>query len=162
MTAGDVQHALDAEVRREDRLRERTLEDIARRTVPIASDGSTIGQVNALSLVQLGRYAFGRPSRVTARVRLGQSHLVDIEREVELGGPIHSKGVLILGGFLAGRYVPDQPLWLSASLVFEQRYGSSDEIVSAVEAGPFHVWAVETGDQAMDLLTGAPANRTDV
>ena len=81
------------------------------------------GQVNGLSVIELGGFAFGRPSRITARVRLGTGTVVDIEREVELGGPIHSKGVLILSGFLAGRYIPDQPLSLSASIVFEQSYG---------------------------------------
>jgi lon-related putative ATP-dependent protease len=122
-TADDVQHAIDAEIHREDRLRERMHEEIARRTVLIASEGAAVGQVNGLSVVQLGRYAFGRPSRITARVRLGNTRVVDIEREVDLGGPIHSKGVMILAGFLSGRYLPDQPLWLSASLAFEQSYG---------------------------------------
>jgi predicted ATP-dependent protease len=71
----------------------------------------------------LGGYSFGHPTRITARARLGKGQVVDIEREVELGGPIHSKGVYILSGFLAGRYAPDYPLSLSASLVFEQSYG---------------------------------------
>jgi predicted ATP-dependent protease len=71
----------------------------------------------------LGGFAFGHPSRITARVRLGKGEVVDIEREVKLGGPIHSKGVLILAGYLAGRFALDYPLSLSASLVFEQSYG---------------------------------------
>jgi predicted ATP-dependent protease len=73
--------------------------------------------------MQLGGFAFGRPSRITARVRLGKGEVLDIEREVELGGPLHSKGVLILSGFLSSRYADEQPLSLSASLVFEQSYG---------------------------------------
>ena len=93
-------------------------------TIMIAMAGAAIGQVNGLSLIELGGLAFARPSRITARVRLGGGTVVDIEREVELGGPIHSKGVLILSGFLAGRYVPDHPLSLSASIVFEQSYGA--------------------------------------
>jgi predicted ATP-dependent protease len=89
----------------------------------IATSGAATGPVNGLSVIELGGFAFAQPSRITARVRLGAGIVVDIEREVELGGPIHSKGVLILSGFLAGRYIPDQPLSLSASLVFEQSYG---------------------------------------
>ncbi len=79
--------------------------------------------MNGLSVAQLGGFAFGMPQRITARVRLGSGGVVDIEREAELGGPIHSKGVLILSGYLAGRYAPGRPLSLSASLVFEQTYG---------------------------------------
>jgi predicted ATP-dependent protease len=74
-------------------------------------------------VIQLGEFMFGMPSRITARVRLGSGGVVDIEREAELGGPLHSKGVMILSGFLAGRYCTDRPLSLSASLVFEQNYG---------------------------------------
>jgi predicted ATP-dependent protease len=74
-------------------------------------------------VITLGRHAFGRPSRITARVRLGKGDIVDLEREVDLGGPIHSKGVLILSGFLASRFALEHPLSLSASLVFEQSYG---------------------------------------
>ena len=70
----------------------------------IATSGSSVGQVNGLSVMALAGHAFGRPTRITARVRPGTGRIVDIEREVELGGPLHSKGVLILGGFLAGRY----------------------------------------------------------
>jgi predicted ATP-dependent protease len=74
-------------------------------------------------VLQLGDFAFGTPQRITSRVRLGSGGVVDIERESELGGPIHSKGVLILSGYLAGRYAPSRPLSLAASLVFEQQYG---------------------------------------
>ena len=76
--------------------------------------------------MSLAGYAFGRPTRITARVRPGAGRIVDIEREVELGGPLHSKGVLILSGFLAGRYALDVPMSLYASLVFEQSYGGVD------------------------------------
>jgi predicted ATP-dependent protease len=79
--------------------------------------------VNGLSVIQLGQFLFGQPNRITARVRLGKGEVVDIEREVELGGPIHSKGVLILSSFLGARYSADRPLSLHASLVFEQSYG---------------------------------------
>ncbi|PIU78940.1 MAG: ATP-dependent protease [Nitrospirae bacterium CG06_land_8_20_14_3_00_70_43] len=122
-TAGDVQGAIDAAIHRADRLRARVLEETERGTLLIATTGTEVGQVNGLSVIQLGAFAFGHPSRITARVRLGEGEVVDIEREVELGGPLHSKGVLILAGFLGGRYVTDRPLSLYATLVFEQSYG---------------------------------------
>ena len=77
-------------------------------------------------MLALAGHSFGRPTRITARVRPGAGRIIDIEREVELGGPLHSKGVLILGGFLAGRYALDAPMSLYASLVFEQSYGGVD------------------------------------
>jgi predicted ATP-dependent protease len=126
ITAQDVQKAIDAQIFRSDRLRERIQEAIRRETILIDTDGGQVGQVNGLSVMQLGGFAFGRPSRITARVRLGKGEVIDIEREVELGGPLHSKGVLILSGFLRSRYVLDKPLSLSASLVFEQSYGGVD------------------------------------
>jgi predicted ATP-dependent protease len=234
--ATDVQRAVDAKIERAGRPRAHLLEDISRGTIAIATRGAVAGQVNGLSVIELGGVAFARPSRITARVRLGAGTLVDIEREVELGGPIHSKGVLILSGFLAGRYVPDQPLSLSASLVFEQSYGGIEgdsassaelyallsaladvpvkqgiavtgsinqrgevqaiggvnekiegffdvcnaggltgeqgvlipaantrhlmlrsDVVEAAAAGRFHIYAVHTVDQALEVLTGLPA-----
>ena len=121
--AADVQQSIDSATYRSDRPRERIQEAIADGTIVIGTSGETPGQVNGLSVTDLGGFAFGRPSRITARVRFGGGKVIDIEREVELGGPIHSKGVLILSGFLAGRYVPDQPLSVAASIVFEQSYG---------------------------------------
>ena len=238
--AEDVERAIEARRYRHGRLAERYREEIERGILLIASEGARVGQVNGLSVIQLGEQAFGHPSRITARVRLGKGEVVDIEREVELGGPIHSKGVLILSGFLSGRYVPDRPLSLSASLVFEQTYGgvegdsaSSAElyallsalaeaplkqslavtgsvnqhgevqaiggvnekiegffevcqarglngehgviipavnarhlmlrkpVVEAVAAGRFHIYAVDTIDQGMELLTGLPAGERD-
>jgi predicted ATP-dependent protease len=123
VTAGDVESAIEAQVRRASRVRERINEEIRRGTILIDTAGTVTGQVNGLSVLQLGQYMFGRPSRITARVRLGSGRVVDIEREVKLGGPIHSKGILILSGFLGARYAPDRPLSLSASIVFEQSYG---------------------------------------
>ncbi len=122
----DVQAAIDARIRRVDALRERSHEAITEGLKLIDTDGAKVGQINGLSVLSLGAFAFGGPSRITARVRLGKGRVVDIEREVELGGPIHSKGVLILSSFLGGRFVPDRPLSLSASLVFEQSYGGVD------------------------------------
>jgi predicted ATP-dependent protease len=123
VTAADVGRAIEAQVYRSDRLRERAQEAIRRNIILIDTTGEKVGQINGLSVMQLGNFAFGQPSRISARVRLGRGQVVDIEREVELGGPIHSKGVLILSGFLGARYAADRPLSLSASLVFEQSYG---------------------------------------
>jgi lon-related putative ATP-dependent protease len=122
VTLKDVQKAIDQQINRADRLRERTQERIKRGTILIDTEGERVGQVNGLSVIALGNFAFGRPSRITARTRLGKGNVVDIEREVELGGPIHSKGVMILSGYLGARYAPEYPLSLSASLVFEQSY----------------------------------------
>jgi len=134
VTAADVQRAIDAQIYRSDRLRERIQEEILRGTILIDTEGEKIGQVNGLSVIQLGDFTFGRPSRITARVRLGRGEVVDIEREVELGGPIHSKGVLILSGFLGARYATYHPLSLSASLVFEQSYsGVEGDSASSAE-----------------------------
>ena len=123
VTGDDVQRAIDAQIHRADRVRERVQDRILRGTILIDSSGERVGQVNGLSVIGLGNFAFGQPSRITARVRIGGGKVVDIEREVELGGPIHSKGVLILSSFLGARYAAEHPLSLSASLVFEQSYG---------------------------------------
>ncbi len=123
VTGEDVSKAIDAQIYRSDRIRERIQEQIHRETVLIDTEGMHVGQVNGLSIHQFGEFAFGRPSRITARVRMGKGEVLDIEREVELGGPIHSKGVLILSSFLGSRYSADRQLSLSASLVFEQSYG---------------------------------------
>ncbi|HEX5337450.1 MAG TPA: ATP-binding protein, partial [Gallionella sp.] len=120
----DVERAIEAQIHRADRLRERSHEAILRGVLHIATKGEQMGQVNALSVFQLGDFAFAQPSRITASTRLGSGVLLDIQREIKLGGAIHSKGVLILSSFLASRYAADQPLSLSASLVFEQTYGA--------------------------------------
>jgi len=134
VTAAEVQRAIDAQFRRGDRVYRRLQEEIGRNTIRIETDGEEIGQVNGLSVISLGGLTFGNPSRITARVRLGRGEVVDIEREVELGGPLHSKGVLILGGFLGGRFGKTRPLSLNASLVFEQSYGGVEgDSASAAE-----------------------------
>jgi predicted ATP-dependent protease len=92
--------------------------------VLIDTAGERVGQVNALSVFELGDYAFAEPTRVTATTRLGDGHVIDIQREVQLGGSIHSKGVLILASFLASRYSLNRPHALAASLAFEQTYGT--------------------------------------
>ena len=118
-----IEGAEAARLRRIDRVAERMQEMIARGTVMIDTRGSVVGQVNGLTVASLGAARFGWPARITARVRLGAGQVVDIEREVKLGGPIHSKGVLILSGYLSTHYLPETPLSLWASLVFEQSYG---------------------------------------
>lgn len=234
--ATDVDRAIETQVHRASRPRDRVLEAIDHGTILIATAGTAVGQVNGLSVIELGGFAFAQPSRITARARLGPGGVVDIERETKLGGPVHSKGVLILSGYLAGHYVPDQPLSLSASLVFEQSYGGVDgdsassaelyallsalselpvnqalavtgsinqqgqvqaiggvnekvegffdvcrsrgltgeqavvipaanlrhlmlraDVVQAVAEGHFHVHAIESVDQGLELLTGVPA-----
>src|SRR5262249_30815863 len=118
VTAAEVQGAIDAQFRRGDRVYRRLQEEIGRKTIRIETGGEQIGQVNGLSVISLGGLAFGNPSRITARVRLGRGEVVDIEREVELGGPLHSKGVLILNGFLGGRFGKKRPLLLHARPAF--------------------------------------------
>jgi predicted ATP-dependent protease len=144
--AGDVRRAIDAQITRADRVRERLQEEIVRGTLLIDTEGSRVAQVNGLAALQLGDYVFGTPHRITARVRLGAGRVVDIERESQLGGPIHSKGVLILSGYLAGRYTPSKPLSLSASLVFEQSYGG----VEGDSASSAELYAL------LSALAGAP------
>jgi len=236
ISARHVQEAIDAKIYRSDRYRERLQEEIQRGTFVIETEGAKVGQINGLSVLQLDSFAFGRPSRITVNVSLGKGELVDIERQVELGGPLHSKGVMILESFLNGRFGQDGPLALSARIVFEQSYGGIDgdsasstelyalisaisqipikqsiavtgsvdqfgrvqaiggvndkvegffdicaarelsgdqgviipatnvkhlmlrsDVVDAVKAGQFNIWAVETIDQGIEILTGLPA-----
>ena len=238
--ASDVQRAIDAQQRRADRLRERIHDTIIRGTIMIDSDGEKIGQVNGLSVYVLGEHAFGEPTRITATTRVGDGQIIDVQREVELGGAIHSKGVLILSAFLAARFSTREPHALSASLVFEQTYGTVEgdsasvaelvalmsslaevpvrqalavtgsvnqlgqvqaiggvnekiegffdicrargltghqgviipaanvehlmlrsDVVAAVAAGHFQVWAVQEVDEVIELLTGLPAGVRD-
>jgi predicted ATP-dependent protease len=236
VTGDDVERAIDEKIHRSNRLEERLREMITNGTILIDTTGEVVGQVNGLSVLPLGDYAFGRPTRITARSHLGNAGVVHIDRETKLGGPIHNKGALILAGFLGGRYAADVPLALSASLTFEQSYqeiegdsassaelyallstlsdaplrqdiavtgsvnqhgqiqaiggvnekiegffdlcriiglsGSQgvmipranvrnlmlrSDVVEAVQSGDFHVWAVSTVDEGIELLTGRPA-----
>ena len=240
VTVNDVQRALDSQVYRSSRIRDRMLENILRQSILIDTDGAEIGQINGLAVYSIGQYAFGKPSRITARIRMGKGEVIDIEREVEMGGPIHSKGVMILTGFLGARYAAERPLSLSATLVFEQSYGGvegdsassaelyallsalaqlpirqslavtgsvnqrgqvqaiggvnekiegffdlcqarelsgeqgvlipaanvknlmlREDVVDAVAAGKFNIFAVETIDQGIEILTGIGAGEAD-
>ena len=125
-TRADVQHAIQQQIVRASRIRELGKSMILRDIALIDTAGTQVGQVNGLSVMAVGGYAFGKPTRITCSVRPGAGRIIDIEREVELGGPLHSKGVLILSGYLAARYGQDMPLSLNASLVFEQSYGGVD------------------------------------
>jgi len=124
--AGDIEAADAAQRDRSDRVRARLQEEVLRGTILIDTDGAKVAQVNGLWVLALGDYAFGSPTRITATTRLGDGHVIDIQREVELGGAIHSKGVLILSSYLAARFSGNRPHSLSASLVFEQTYGEVD------------------------------------
>jgi len=231
----DVENALAARIRRVDRVRSRYQEEILRDTLLISVSGERAGQVNGLAVLSLDDFMFAHPVRITATARVGEGDVIDIERETELGGPIHSKGVMILSSFLGARYSRTVPLSLSASLVFEQSYGSvegdsaslaelcallsvlsnapvrqslavtgsvnqfgdvqaigavnekiegffdickarglsgeqgvlipasnlkhlmlRDDVVAACAEGRFHVYAVKTVDEAIDVLTGLP------
>ncbi|HEY6871169.1 MAG TPA: ATP-binding protein [Geobacteraceae bacterium] len=136
-----VTKAIEEKVYRSNRIEERMQELFEDGTIMVDTEGSEVGQINGLSVITLGDYTFGRPSRVTARVYMGRGGMVNIEREVKLSGPIHDKGVLILTGYLGGKYAHDKPLSFSASICFEQSYegvegdsASSTELYSILSA----------------------------
>ncbi|HZO97952.1 MAG TPA: ATP-binding protein [Gaiellaceae bacterium] len=122
VTGDDVALAVRKRDYRTNLLEERVRELIADGTIAIETSGRRVGQVNGLSIVDLGDHGFGLPARVSARVAVGRGQVASIEREIELSGPIHSKGVLILSGYLASTYGQERPLALSATLTFEQSY----------------------------------------
>ncbi|MDH5393313.1 MAG: AAA family ATPase [Gammaproteobacteria bacterium] len=130
----NVQTAIDCRKKRLDQISQKMQEQVLRGNYLLDTEGEKVAQVNGLSIIQLGDYSFGKPSRITATARVGSGKVIDIEREVELGGSIHSKGVMILSSYLANRYSQKQPLALSASLVFEQSYGKIEgDSASAAE-----------------------------
>jgi lon-related putative ATP-dependent protease len=236
VTAAHVEKALDERDYRSRLIEERILDMIKEGSLLVDVTGEQVGQVNGLSVMGVGDYVFGRASRITARTRLGKGEVVDIEREAKLGGDLFHKAILIISGYLAGKYVPDRPLSLSASIAFEQSYeqvegdsasvaemcallssladapikqnlavtGSLNqrgevqaiggathkiegfyatckvkgltgdqgvvipranvthlmlkpEVVDAVREGRFHVYVIDTIDDAMEVLTGLPA-----
>lgn len=121
-----VTHALKSREHRVNRIHGQLVEHIERNITRIKVTGEQIGEVNALTVLGIGEYSFGQPSRLTANCRFGDGDIIDIEREVELGGDLHSKGVLIMSAYLGSTYAKDKPLSMSASLVFEQSYGEVD------------------------------------
>ncbi len=141
VTANHIKNAIDEKVYRSNLIQEKIREMIKRNILLIDIDGEAVGQVNGLSVMSLGDFSFGAPSRVTASIGLGREGIIDIQREAKLAGPIHTKGVMILSGYLAEKYAHDKPLSLSARLVFEQSYGmvegdsaSSTELYSILSA----------------------------
>ncbi|MCW8892699.1 MAG: AAA family ATPase [Deltaproteobacteria bacterium] len=134
VTSHHVERALESRIYRSNKLEERIREMITDNTIFIDTEGSVVGQVNGLSVYQLGDYSFGMPARVTVRTFLGKGGMINIEREAKLSGPIHDKGILILSGFFGERYARDKQLALSASICFEQSYsGVEGDSASSTE-----------------------------
>lgn len=240
ITDQHINQAIREKEYRSDLIHEKIKELIEQKIIVIDMEGEKTGQVNGLAVFDLGDVAFGRPNRITASVSVGLQGIVDIEREVELGDPVHSKGVMILSGFLFDKFGKDKPLNLSARLVFEQSYSGiagdsassaevyailsalsglpirqgvavtgsvnqkgqvqavgginqkiegffevcrqqgltgeqgvllpasnvrhlmlKEEVIEAVSQGQFHLWAVETIDEGIEILTGIQAGTTE-
>ena len=150
-----VTKAIEEKIYRSNLIQQKIEEYIRRGIFLIEAEGEKVGQVNGLSVIGLGDFAFGRPSKVTASIGVGREGIVDIEREAALGGPIHTKGVLIINGYLNNNYARDKPLSLSARLVFEQSYegiegdsASSTELyalLSALSGLPLKQYLAVTG-----------------
>ena len=126
MSHDDIQTAIDAQIDRTGRVQGLIQSDIHRQTLLINTEGEAVGEINGLSVFDIGKYGFGQPSRISASVHQGDGKIINIEREVDLSGSIHDKGVLILSALLASRYTKDTPLSFSASITFEQSYGLID------------------------------------
>ena len=126
ITRAHVDRAITSKIKRSDRIQERMTEQIIRGSILIDTDGAVVGQINGLAVLEFGQLSFGKPSRITCLTRMGSGDIIDIEREVDLGGPLHTKGVLILSSFLASRFSQNAPLSMEATLVFEQSYGEVD------------------------------------
>lgn len=121
-----IMKAIEQKVYRSNLIEEKIQEMFDRGIILLDTSGEEVGQVNGLSVLSTGDYAFGRPSRVTVSTGIGKGVVMDIEREAQMGGPTHTKGVMILGGYLLEKYAQDKPLVLSARLVFEQSYSGVD------------------------------------
>lgn len=150
VNSGHVSRAIEKKVYRSDLVQERIREVIGRGVLKIETEGEVVGQVNGLSVIDLGDLTFGTPSRITASISAGREGLIDIEREAKLGGPIHTKGVLILSGLIAQRYAGNMPLSLAARLVFEQSYSE----VEGDSASSTELYAL------LSSLSGAPIKQS--
>lgn len=160
-----VERAQQERTHRASRVRDRMQEQLLRGVALVQTEGERCGQINGLSVYQFAGFSFGKPNRITARTRPGNGQIVDIERESRLGGPIHSKGVLVLTGFLSGRYALDVPFSLHASIVLEQSYGGVEgdsaslaellAILSAISGEPIRQSIAITG--AVNQLGDAQA-----
>ncbi|HEY5584065.1 MAG TPA: ATP-binding protein [Ruminiclostridium sp.] len=124
--AKHVKQAITEKISRCDRLDKKLLDMLNEGTLMVDTQGKQVGQINALTVMEMGDYSFGKPTRITASTYIGESGIVNIEREVDMSGTSHSKGVLILSGYIGQKYAQDFPLSLSASLCFEQLYGGVD------------------------------------
>jgi lon-related putative ATP-dependent protease len=155
VTQCDVETAIKRKRHRADLPEQWIQDEIKEGTLIVDLDGEVVGQVNGLSVHQLGDYSFGRPCRITARTFVGTKGLIDIQREAELAGHIHSKGVMILAGFLAGKFAGAHPFALSASLTFEQTYSEVEgdsaavaelaAVLSSLADVPVRQWLAVTG-----------------
>ena len=121
-----IDQAIEAQIYRSDRIKKAMLEEIDKGTILMDVKGERVGQINGLVVYDFSRYSFGKPARITTQVRIGKGDFIDIEREISMSGPIHTKGVLILKSLIANRFAKHSPLSLSASIVFEQSYGGVD------------------------------------
>jgi len=126
ITRKHISQQLEEKVFRSNMIQKKIEEMMMKNLLLIETDGEKVGQVNGLAVLGMGDYAFGRPSRITASISVGKEGIIDIERQAQMGGPTHTKGVLILSGFLNDRYAQDKPLGLTARLVFEQSYSGVD------------------------------------
>jgi len=134
VTADHVERAIEARIYRSNLMQEKVREHIQRNMIYISTEGEAVGQINGLSVLSVGDFTFGAPSRITVAVGLGKEGLIDVQREVNMGGPIHGKGVMIIAGYLAWRFAHDKPLTLSARIVFEQNYeGVEGDSASSTE-----------------------------
>jgi len=132
--AEDVKRAIDEQMYRASQMEERLRERIQDGTIMVDTSGEVVGQVNGLAVLAMANYWFGRPSRITASVFMGQAGVINIERESKMSGRIHDKGILILSGYLGGKYAQDKPLSVSASIAFEQSYeGVEGDSASSTE-----------------------------
>ena len=134
ITAKQVEKAIEAKIYRSNLVQEKINEYIQKGIIFISTDGEVSGQINGLSVLSLGDFSFGAPSRITVAVGLGKEGLIDVQREVAMSGPIHGKGVMIIAGYLASKFSRDKPLTLSARIVFEQNYeGVEGDSASSTE-----------------------------
>jgi len=155
ITRKHINKQLEEKVYRSNMIQKKIEEMMIKDLVLIETEGKKVGQVNGLAVMGMGDYAFGRPSRITASIAVGKEGIVDIERQAQMGGPTHTKGVLILSGYLNDRYAQDKPLGLTARLVFEQSYSGVDgdsasstelyALLSALSGKPIRQYLAVTG-----------------
>ncbi|MDD1769411.1 MAG: AAA family ATPase, partial [Methanomassiliicoccales archaeon] len=150
-----VNQQLEEKVYRSNMIQKKIEEMVKKNQILIETEGEKVGQVNGLAVLGLGDYAFGKPSRITASIAVGKEGIIDIERQAQMGGPTHTKGVLILSGYLNDRYAQAHPLGLTARLVFEQSYSGVDgdsasstelyALMSALSEKPIRQYLAVTG-----------------